>query len=148
VVATVVDVLPVVALAVVAVALVWVTRNPLCDGDPSVRDLGPQCGDSGATTLGRWCFVACWLAIVGYTVWNVGLRQGRSGSSVGKSLLRIRVLDATTLQPVGFWRSVIRQLTHLVDVVPVGVGFLWPLWDRRRQTFADKLSSTVVSGTR
>jgi uncharacterized RDD family membrane protein YckC len=148
VVATVVDVLPVVALAVLAVALVWVTRNPLCDGDPSVRDLGPQCGDSGATTLGRWCFVACWLAIVGYTVWNVGLRQGRSGSSVGKSLLRIRVLDATTLQPVGFWRSVIRQLTHLVDVVPVGVGFLWPLWDRRRQTFADKLSSTVVSGTR
>ncbi|MCV7132562.1 RDD family protein [Mycobacterium hodleri] len=148
VVATVVDLLPVVVLAVVAVALVWVTRNPLCDGDPSVRDLGPQCGDSGATTLGLWCFVACWSAIVGYALWNVGLRQGRSGSSLGKGLLGIRVLDATTLQPIGFWRSVIRHLTHLADVVPVGVGFLWPLWDRRSQTFADKLSSTVVSGTR
>lgn len=147
-VATVVDLVPVVALAVVAVALVWVTRNPLCDGDPSVRDLGPQCGDSGATTLGLSCFVACWLAIVGYAVWNVGLRQGRSGSSLGKGLLRIRVLDATTLQPIGFWRSLIRHLTHLVDVVPVGLGFLWPLWDRRNQTFADKLSTTVVSGTR
>jgi uncharacterized RDD family membrane protein YckC len=98
--------------------------------------------------LGQWCFAACWLAIIGYAAWNVGWRQGRSGSSVGKSLLRIRVLDATTLQPVGFWRSVIRLLTHLVDVVPLGVGFLWPLWDRRRQTFADKLSTTVVSGTR
>jgi uncharacterized RDD family membrane protein YckC len=141
-------VVPVVALAVLAVALVWATRNPLCDGDPSVRDLGPQCGDSGATTLGRWCFAACWLAIVGYAAWNGGWRQGRSGSSVGKSLLGIRVLDATTLQPIGFWRSVIRLLTHLVDAVPLGVGFLWPLWDRRRQTFADKLSTTVVSGTR
>jgi hypothetical protein len=31
----------------------------------------------------------------------------------------------------------------------LGVGFLWPLWDRKRQTFADKLMSTVsVSGTR
>jgi uncharacterized RDD family membrane protein YckC len=148
VVASVVDVIPVVALAVLAVALVWMTRNPSCDGDPSVRDLGPQCGDAGATTVGRWCFVACWLAVVGYAVWNVGLRQGRSGFSVGKSLLGIRVLDATTLQPIGVWRSVLRQLTHVVDVVPLGVGFLWPLWDRRRQTFADKLSSTVVSGTR
>jgi len=148
VVAAVVDVVPIVALAVLAVALVWLTRNPLCDGDPSVRDLGPQCGDSGATTVGRWCFVACWLAIVGYAVWNTGLRQGRTGSSVGKSLSRIRVLDATTRQPIGLWRSVIRQLTHIVDVVTVGLGFLWPLWDRKRQTFADKLASTVVSGTR
>ena len=147
-VATVVDVVPVVALAVLAVALVWGTRNPLCDGDPSVRDLGPQCGAAGATTLGRWCFAACWLAIIGYGAWNVGLRQGRSGSTVGKSLVKIRVLDASTQQPIGFWRSVIRLLTHLVDVVPAGVGLLWPLWDRRRQTFADKLTTTVVTGTR
>ena len=146
--AAAVDWLPVVALALLAVALVWVTRNRSCDGDPSVRDLGPQCGDSGASTVGWWCFVACWLAVVGYAGWNFGLRQGRFGSSVGKSLLKIRVLDATTLQPIGFWRSMIRYLTHLVDVVSLGVGFLWPLWDRRRQTFADKLSSTVVSGTR
>ena len=147
--AAAVDWLPVVALALLAVVLVWVTRNPLCDGDPSVRDLGPQCGDSGATTVGWWCFVACWLAVVGYAVWNFGLRQGRSGSSVGKSLLKIRVLDATTLQPIGFWRSAIRQLVHVVDVVPLGLGLLWPLWDRKHQTFADKLASTVaVSGTR
>lgn len=136
------------ALALLAVVLVWVTRNPLCDGDPSVRDLGPQCGDSGATTVGRWCFGACWLAGLGYALWNVGLRQGRTGASVGKGLFAIRVLDVTTLEPVGFWRSVIRQLAHVVDVVPLGLGLLWPLWDRRRQTFADKLSSTVVSGTR
>ncbi|KAA0095501.1 RDD family protein [Mycolicibacterium sp. P1-18] len=148
VVATVVDVLPVAALAVLAVALVWLTRNPSCDADPSVRDLGPQCGDAGATTLGRWCFAACWLAIVGYAAWNVGLRQGRSGSTVGKSLVKIRVLDAITRRPIGFWRSTIRLLTHLVDVVPAGVGFLWPLWDRRSQTFADKLTTTVVTGTR
>ncbi|KQY03120.1 hypothetical protein ASD37_26795 [Mycobacterium sp. Root135] len=146
--AAVVDWIPIVALALLAVALVWVTRNPLCDGDPSVRDLGPQCGDSGATTVGWWCFVACWLAGLGYALWNFGLRQGRTGASVGKGLLGIRVLDAMTLQPIGFWRSVIRQLVHVVDVVTLGLGLLWPLWDRKRQTFADKLSSTVVSGTR
>jgi uncharacterized RDD family membrane protein YckC len=146
--AAVVDWLPIVALALLAVALMWLTRNRLCDADPSVRDLGPQCGDSGATTLSWSCYLACWVAGLGYALWNFGLRQGRLGASLGKSLLAIRVLDATTLQPVGFLRSVIRLLTHLVDVVPLGVGFLWPLWDRRRQTFADKLSTTVVSGRR
>ena len=147
--AAAVDWLPIVALALLAVALTWLTRNPLCDADPSVRDLGPQCGDSGTTTLSWWCFVACWLAALGYALWNFGLRQGRLGASVGKGLLAIRVLDATTLQPVGFWRSVIRQLAHVVDVVPLGLGVLWPLWDRKHQTFADKLASTVaVSGTR
>lgn len=146
--AAAVDRLPVVALALLAVALMWVTRNPVCDGDPSVRDLGPQCGDSGATTLSWSCYLACWVAGLAYALWNFGLRQGRSGASLGKGLLAIRVLDATTLQPIGFWRSTIRQLTHLVDIVSV-VGLLWPLWDRRHQTFADKLASTVaVSGTR
>jgi uncharacterized RDD family membrane protein YckC len=147
--AAVVDWLPIVALALLAVALIWLTRNPLCDGDPSVRDLGPQCGDSGATTLSWSCYLACWLAGLGYALWNFGLRQGRSGASLGKSLLAIRVLDATTLQPIGFWRSVIRQLAHVVDVAPLGLGLLWPLWDRKHQTFADKMASTVaVSGTR
>lgn len=145
--AAAVDWLPVVALALLAVALMWLTRNRLCDADPSVRDLGPQCGDSGTTTLSWWCYLACWVAGLGYALWNFGLRQGRSGATVGKSLLGIRVVDATTLQPIGFWRSTIRQLTHLLDLLSL-VGFLWPLWDRRRQTFADKLSSTVVSGTR
>jgi uncharacterized RDD family membrane protein YckC len=147
--ATVVDWLPIAALAVLAVALMWLTRNRLCDGDPSVRDLGPQCGDSGTSPLGQSAYLACWWASVGYAVWNFGLRQGRTGSSVGKALLRIRMVDATTRAPVGFWRSVFRQLAHVLDVMTLGVGYLWPLWDRRNQTFADKLLSTVcVSGTR
>lgn len=142
--AAVVDLVPVVVLALVAVALVSFTRNPVCDGDPSARDLGSQCGDAGATPLGWWCFVACWVASIGYALWNVGRLQGRGGASLGKGLVGIRVLDATTLQPIGFWRSTIRQLVHVVDVLPLGLGLLWPLWDRKRQTFSDKLTSTVV----
>lgn len=144
--ATVVDLLPIGALAFLAVALVWLTRNQICDGDPAVRDLGQQCGNSGATTLGFVCFLVCWLAMIGYGIWNFGFRQGVTGASLGKSLLKIRVVDAATQTPVGFWRSLIRQLVHALDVVTVGVGFLWPLWDRRHQTFADKLTSTVCIG--
>ena len=47
-------------------------------------------------------------------------------------------------EPVGFGRAIGRQIAHLLDGMPLGIGYLWPLWDERRQTFADKVCSTLV----
>ncbi len=150
--ASLLDAVPIVGLAVLAVALMYLTRNRMCDGDTSARDLGAQCA-SVVSPLGVITFVAGWLAILGFCVWNLGYRQGRTGSSVGKAVMGLRVVDVAAGEPIGFWRSVIRQLAHITDVLSVGLGYLWPLWDAKNQTFADKLASTVcmraeVSGTR
>jgi uncharacterized RDD family membrane protein YckC len=143
----VLDALPVVGLAMLALILMWATRIRMCDGDTSALDLGAQCG-SGVSPFGVIGFVVAWLAMIGYGVWNFGLRQGRTGSSIGKSVLGLRVVDVDSVEPIGFWRSVIRQFAHAVDVLSLGVGYLWPLWDPKGQTFADKLMSTIcVSGT-
>jgi uncharacterized RDD family membrane protein YckC len=137
------DALPVAVLAVLAVALMYGTRNRLCDGDVSARDLGAQCA-SNVSPWGVIGFVVAWLAVLGYGAWNFGYRQGKSGSSIGKSTLGLRVVDAESGAPIGFGRSLIRQLVHAADVISLGLGYLWPLWDSTRQTFADKLASTVV----
>jgi uncharacterized RDD family membrane protein YckC len=85
-------------------------------------------------------------AIVGlaFLVWNSGYRQGRSGQSLGKSALGTRLVSAQSGEPVGFGRAFGRQVAHLLDGVPLGLGYLWPLWDEQRQTFADKVCSTLV----
>ncbi|KAA0080611.1 RDD family protein [Mycolicibacterium sp. P9-64] len=145
------DAVPVVVLAVLAVILVYVTRIRGCDGDPSALDLGAQCG-SNVSPWGVILFVASWLAIIGYGVWNFGYRQGTTGSSIGKTALHLSVVDAASGEPIGFLRSMIRQFAHVVEPLTLGLGYLWPLWDSKRQTFADKLASTVcvrseVSGT-
>ena len=140
--ALLIDTLPVLTFAAAAVGLMWLTRIRACDGNPSVTDMGPQCG-TGVSSFGRVCFIVMWLAAVGYCVWNFGYRQGRTGSSLGKSLLRVKVVDAATGAPIGFWRSTIRQLTHLLEILTLGLGYLWPLWDAKHQTFADKLLQTV-----
>jgi uncharacterized RDD family membrane protein YckC len=140
--ALVLDLLPVVGLAVLTFILMWVTRNRTCDGDTSALDLGAQCA-SGASPLGVICFVVGWVAMVGYGLWNFGFRQGRTGSSIGKTVLGLRVVGVDSGEPIGFWRSVIRQFAHVTDLFSLGVGYLWPLWDSRSQTFADKLVSTV-----
>ena len=46
---------------------------------------------------------------------------------------------------IGFGPAVVRRLAHLLlDAPPCYAGFLWPLWDEHRQTFADKIATTVV----
>ncbi|OLT03860.1 hypothetical protein BJF90_04310 [Pseudonocardia sp. CNS-004] len=85
-------------------------------------------------------------AVVGlaYLVWNSGYRQGRSGQSLGKTVLGTRLVGEASGEPVGFGRAIGRQIAHLLDGMPLGIGYLWPLWDERRQTFADKVCSTLV----
>jgi uncharacterized RDD family membrane protein YckC len=79
-----------------------------------------------------------------FLLWNGGHLQGRSGQSLGKRALGTRLVRARTGEPVGFRRAVGRLVAHLLNGLPLGLGYLWPLWDEQRQTFADKVCDTVV----
>jgi RDD family len=47
-------------------------------------------------------------------------------------------------QPIGAGAAFVRRLAHALDILTLGVGYLLPLWDVRRQTLADKVMRTVV----
>jgi uncharacterized RDD family membrane protein YckC len=83
------------------------------------------------------------LTSLAFFVWNVCLRQGRTGASIGKSVLGLRLVNKD-LQPIGGGLSFLRNLLHVVDALPCCVGYLWPIWDSQRQTFADKIMGTIV----
>jgi uncharacterized RDD family membrane protein YckC len=78
-----------------------------------------------------------------YLVWNYGYRQGTIGSSIGKSVLKFKVVSENTGEPIGFAMSLLRQICHVVDAVPFYLGYLFPLWSAKRQTLADKIMATV-----
>ncbi len=64
-------------------------------------------------------------------------------------MMKFKVVGERTGRPIGFRLSIVRQLTHAIDSLPCNLGHPWPPWDRKRQTFGDKLMSTVrVSETR
>ena len=84
------------------------------------------------------------LGALGVFVWNVIVKQGRTGQTIGKEMLKIRLVQASTCRPIGPGLVFVRQLAHILDVASCYVGYLWPLWDARRQTFADKVMRTVV----
>ena len=78
-----------------------------------------------------------------YAVWNYGYKQGTTGSSIGKGIMKFKVVSEKTWQPIGFGMSVVRQLAHIVDGIICYIGYLFPLWDAKRQTLADKIMTTV-----
>lgn len=102
---------------------------------------------SGDNTIGVIVFVLGLVIAIGFNVWNEIIRQGRTGYTLGKSALGIKVVKESTGQPTGAWLALGRQILHAVDGALFYLGYLWPLWDRKRQTFADKIVETVVVDT-
>jgi uncharacterized RDD family membrane protein YckC len=72
------------------------------------------------------------------------LEGSSSGQTVGKKLLGIRVIDFSTGGPIGFGRGLLRYVGKLISSVVCFLGFFWMLWDKEKQTWADKIATTVV----
>ena len=93
--------------------------------------------------LGTVAVVAGYVGQIAFFFWNL-VRQGNTGQTVGKQALGIRLVRLARPGPPGVGLSIGRHFLHIVDGLPCYLGFLWPLWDQRRQTFADKIVDTVV----
>ncbi len=80
------------------------------------------------------------------TAGNRILLPSITGWSLGRAVFGIAVYrdEGPAGTPVGPWRLLLRDLAHLLDTAAALVGWLWPLWDRRRRTFADMLAGTEV----
>jgi uncharacterized RDD family membrane protein YckC len=84
------------------------------------------------------------LLTLAYFIWNYCLKQGKTGYTIGKGVLNIKLVKAETGQPIGAGMAFVRQLAHILDSLPCYLGSFWPLWDAHRQTFADKVIGTYV----
>ncbi|MGA8248449.1 MAG: RDD family protein, partial [Nocardioides sp.] len=120
-----------------AILLSHIKTTTNADGTTTSTMTGNSAAAVILIVLGLITYVAFW-------VWNTCLRQGRSGYSIGKGVLGIRLLDANTAEPIGGLMSFVRQLVHVLDSLACYLGWLWPLWDAKSQTFADKIMHTVV----
>jgi uncharacterized RDD family membrane protein YckC len=72
---------------------------------------------------------------------------GPSGQTIGKRLLSIRVIRFDTGQPLGWGTAILRNLASYLSGLAFALGYLWMLWDREKQTWHDKLTTTVVVPT-
>ncbi|MFJ2831784.1 RDD family protein [Streptomyces sp. NPDC087263] len=86
------------------------------------------------------------LALIGIAIWQL-IQEGRTGQTVGKKALGIRLVREIDGQPLGVGMAFVRRLAHFLDSLACYLGWLWPAWDAKKQTFADKICSSIVIRT-
>jgi uncharacterized RDD family membrane protein YckC len=85
------------------------------------------------------------LALVAFiwTIYNV-FQGGKNGSRWGQKILGIKMVRLSDGQPIGGGLAIGRWFLHILDGIPCYLGYLWPLWDSKKQTFADKIVGSIV----
>ncbi|MDX3538423.1 RDD family protein [Streptomyces sp. MB09-01] len=99
-------------------------------------------GDSDSVAAGV-------LSLVGF-LYAIGMgffqlyKEGTTGQTTGKKVVGISLHKEADGATLGFGMAFVRKLAHMLDGIPCYIGWLWPLWDAKKQTFADKVCGTVV----
>jgi uncharacterized RDD family membrane protein YckC len=62
----------------------------------------------------------------------------------GKMLFKLAVIDANSGGRLAVGQMLLRYLGYYIGLIPLGLGFLWVGWDKKKQGFHDKIASTMV----
>jgi uncharacterized RDD family membrane protein YckC len=68
----------------------------------------------------------------------------RTGATPGKMLFSIKIVDAKTFGATTQKQNFIRFIGYIISFIPLMMGFLWIVFDKRKQSWHDKMADTVV----
>ena len=96
-----------------------------------------------ADALGALVFLVGYIGLFALGIYIYFL-QGEVGGTPGKRLTGLKVVREQDGQLLGGGMSIVRQLAKIIDGLPCYIGYLFPLWDEKKQTLSDKVMKTVV----
>lgn len=95
--------------------------------------------DAFASTVIFWLMVGqCIPILITGVMWAVW------GTSPGKRVVRLRIVDADTGKPMTVRQAMLRTVGYLLTFCIFGAGFLWVFFNPRKQALHDRLANTVV----
>jgi uncharacterized RDD family membrane protein YckC len=90
--------------------------------------------------LGPWHFLIEFVIPVMLIIWL----WVRFSATPGKMLLRLKVVDIKTLQPISFRQAIIRYFGYVPSIFCFLIWIIWIAFDNRKQGWHDKLASMAV----
>ena len=132
------------AVLVTAVALgaTLVAALALGASLPGSKELGPDFVLAGLLDRNPMALGALGLLAALSALYEIYL-DGILGQTAGKRLLHLRVISSRGSAP-GPLLGCLRFVALLLSLLPVGLGWLWCLFDRERRSLHDHLSGTYV----
>ena len=73
------------------------------------------------------------IASIAWWIYNRCIQAGRTGQSLGKRTLHMRLLSERTGEPIGGGMAFARDICHILDSLACYIGWLFPIWDAKRQ---------------
>jgi uncharacterized RDD family membrane protein YckC len=134
-----------VPFAIVGFVLIIAVGLDDCTTDPFTDDLVCDGRENvGAIIGGSLVLLVGWLLVV-----YLYLRAlAKRGQTWGRKLVGVRVVDAMTGGAPGWGKAIGRTLfASFVSANICYLGYLWMLWDSKRQTWHDKVAGTYVIET-
>jgi uncharacterized RDD family membrane protein YckC len=65
-------------------------------------------------------------------------------STPGKMVMRLKVVDVKTEGKPSILQCILRAMGYFISGMFLGLGFFWIIFDKKRQSWHDKLADTVV----
>ncbi len=76
-------------------------------------------------------------------LYSIIMEASKKQGTYGKVLMGLKVSDETGL-PITLGTSVVRNLSKLICVITLGLGYIYGFFDKRQQCLHDKIAGTVV----
>jgi len=83
------------------------------------------------------------VAAIGWYIY-VGYLNGTTGQSIGHQVAGVKVVSEQTGELIGAGSGILRTICHVLDSLICYIGWLFPLWDAKKDTLADKIMKTSV----
>jgi uncharacterized RDD family membrane protein YckC len=83
------------------------------------------------------------LAAIAWYIY-VGYLNGTTGQSIGHQVAGVKVVGEQTGEVIGAGTGILRTICHVLDSIICYIGWLFPLWDAKKNTLADKIIRTSV----
>jgi len=83
------------------------------------------------------------VAVIGWYIY-VGYLNGTTGQSLGHQVAGVKVVSEQTGELIGAGSGILRTICHILDSLICYIGWLFPLWDAKKNTLADKIIKTSV----
>jgi uncharacterized RDD family membrane protein YckC len=58
--------------------------------------------------------------------------------------IKSKIIDATTGEKPTLKQWILRYLGYFVSLIPLGMGYFWVAFDKRKQGWHDKMAGTIV----
>lgn len=97
-------------------------------------------GDFVTASMRAWFWIPAWMALF---ILYQSFFSASGRRSLGKALVGLRVVDGETRKPLSLDLALARSVLYLLSSV-FDLGFLWCLFQRRRQCWHDMVVDSVV----